>query len=212
MNTIPFLFLILLGISCNTSKKDKKEDSTTDAKVTLEKPIYSIDTAGTAIQWTAYKFTNKLGVSGTFNDYTLHLTTDSGSVEELLNNAKISIKTLSVNSGNEIRDPKLRTSFFKVFKTDTIWGEILDATNGKGALELKMNNRTNDTAFEYSLKNDTLLLSAHVDMLSWNGEKALKNLNKECYELHTGTDGISKLWPDVDVVFKMPVKLNTLSK
>ncbi len=54
------------------------------------------------------------------------------------------------------------------------------------------------------------MLSIHLDVLLWNGEEALKTLNKECYELHTGTDGISKLWPDVDVVLKIPVKLEFL--
>ena len=162
-------------------------------------------TSGTSLQRTANKFTNKLGASGTFDEFTLQLKTDSGSIDELLNDAEMTINKLSVNSGNEIWDPKLRTSFFKVFKTDTIFGKVIDVNNGKGELELKMNNRTNNKAFEYSLKNDTLLLSTHLDLPSWNGEEALQALNQECYELHIGTDGISKLWPDVDVVFKMPI-------
>ena len=200
-----------MGISCNTFKKEKKEDSQTDEKIALDKPVYYIDKLGSSIQWTAYKFTDKLGVSGTFDKYALHLATDSGSIEALLRNTEITINTGSVNSANVIRDSKLQTSFFKVFKTDTIFGNVIAASNGSGTLELKMNSHVNGTAFEYSIKNDTLILSANVDILRWKGRVALETLNKECYELHTGTDDISKLWPDVDVVFKLPVHINTLS-
>lgn len=207
-NTILVLFLIVVGISCNTSKKEKK-DSSTGTKATIEKPSYSVDTANISLLWTAYKFTKKIAVSGTFDEFELKLRTYSGSIDELLTNAKITINTHSVNTGNNLRDPKLRTYFFDVFNTDTILGEVIDAGNGNGAIALKMNKLTNDTSFTYSIKNDTLLLSTHLDLLLWNGKDALKILNKECYDLHTGTDGISKLWPDVDVVLKMPIKTYT---
>jgi hypothetical protein len=158
------------------------------------------------LHWTAYKFTNKLGVGGTFDEFTLQLKTDSGSVEELLNDAEITINTLSINSGNEIRDPKLRTSFFKVFNTDIISGKVIDAKNGAGILELSMNSISNKVSYAYSIHMDTLLLNTHMDLLLWDGEQAMKTLNKDCYELHTGTDDISKLWPDVDVVLKLPLQ------
>ena len=122
------------------------------------------------------------------------------------------IITSSVNSGNIIRDPKLRTSILKVFNTDPINGRILDAEHGKGALEeLEMNNISNDTKYDYSLKNDTLFLTTHLDLMLWNGKEALNSLNKECYELHKGIDGVSKLWPDVDVILKLPNRIDTLS-
>ena len=122
------------------------------------------------------------------------------------------IITSSVNSGNIIRDPKLRTSILKVFNTDPINGRILDAEHGKGALEeLEMNNISNDTKYDYSLKNDTLFLTTHLDLMLWNGKEALNSLNKECCKLHKGIDGVSKLWPDVDVILKLPNRIDTLS-
>lgn len=117
------------------------------------------------------------------------------------------IHTNSVNSGDAIRDPKLRNSFFKIFNTDEIKGELLDAENGKGALELKMNDQVNATEYSYSLNNDTLFINTHLDLTQWNGKAALDTLNKECNVLHTGTDGVSKLWSDVDVVLTLLVRL-----
>tara|TARA_R110002051_G_scaffold104456_3_gene177140 strand:+ start:10137 stop:10361 length:225 start_codon:yes stop_codon:yes gene_type:complete len=58
---------------------------------------------------------------------------------------------------------------------------------------------TNDVEYTYSLKNDILFLTIHLDLLKWNGDYVLYSLNKECYDLHKGVDGVSKLWPDVDV-------------
>ncbi len=196
--------LMLFVLSCNSSDKKKKKDQDNE-KVAKKEQIYSKDTSGVSLQWIAYKFTDKLGVAGTFDRITFKQENESGSIEDLLKNAEMTIATASVNSNNEIRDPKLRTFFFEVFNTDTITGKILDAEQGSGVLELKMNDISNDVEYDYTLKNDTLFLTTHLDLQNWNGEKALNSLNKECYELHTGLDGISKLWPDVDVTIKLPV-------
>ncbi len=199
----PFV-LMLFVLSCNSSNKKKKKDQDNE-KVTKKEQIYSTDTSGISLQWMAYKFTDKLGVGGTFDQIAFRQEKESESIEDMLKNAEITIVTASVNSKNEIRDPKLRTYFFDVFNTDTITGKILDSEQGSGVLELKMNDISNDLEYEYTLKNDTLFLTTHLDLLNWNGDKALNSLNNECYELHTGLDGISKLWPDVDVTIKLPV-------
>lgn len=201
--TVSFV-LMLFVLSCNFLDKKKKKDKDNE-KVAEKEQIYSIDTSGVSLQWMAYKFTDKLGVGGTFDLITFKQENESGTIEDMLKNAEMNITTASVNSKNEIRDPKLGTYFFKVFNTDTITGKIIDAEKGMGAVELKMNDILNDVEFDYSLKTDTLFLTTHIDLLNWNGEKALNSLNKECYELHTGLDGISKLWPDVDVTIKLPV-------
>ncbi|MFD2914553.1 YceI family protein [Psychroserpens luteus] len=199
-----YLALLLLILSCNKSKKEKTD---TIENVNIEENhLYSIDTAGVSVLWTAYKFTEKLGVSGKFEDFKFSGVDKAKSIENLLKQSKISIATASVNSNSEIRDPKLRTSFFKVFNTNTIEGSVLEANQGKGIVSLKMNNMTHSLDYTYAFKNDTLVMTAKIDLNTWNGQEAMQSLNKACYELHTGTDGISKLWPDVDVEIKLPVK------
>ncbi|WP_220092319.1 YceI family protein [Aequorivita sp. CIP111184] len=167
--------------------------------------MYSIDTSGTIINWTAYKFTEKVGVKGKFDNFILAPKTKTGSVENILLESKVSINTMSVNSGNDIRDPKLKESFFKIFHTDTIRGEILKADQNKGLLALEMNNITNEIPFSYTLKTDTIFIDAIINLTDWKGEEAINSLNKVCYDLHKGADGISKLWPDVSVNIKLPV-------
>lgn len=203
LNKTTYLVLTLLIFSCNTWKKEKTKIS--DAETVKEEHLYSIDTSGVSVLWTAYKFTDKLGVSGQFDNFKFSGPNKASSIEGLLKQAKIVIQTASVNSNLEIRDTKLVASFFKVFNTDTIEGAVVEADQGKGIFSLKMNTMTNPLNYNYSFKNDTIIMSAKIDLKTWKGNEAMQSLNKVCYDLHTGTDGISKLWPDVDVQIKLPV-------
>lgn len=200
-------FLLILSLwSCNTSE-EKKQDTAEINKAESEF-VYSIDTSSVSIVWTGYKFTSKLGVSGTFNDYTIITKTKSGTIEAILNDLQLTIPTLSVDTKNPIRDFKLNTYFFKAFNTPLLQGTITHANPKvkEGSLKLKMNQKSRKIPYTYAHQNDTIVLFTHLDLNLWNAVDALNMLNKECYELHKGADGISKLWPDVDVSIKLPLK------
>ena len=199
-----FLMLLLMISSCNDSEK-KLSQKTSDQNQYSEQQQYSVDTSGISILWTAYKFTNKVGVSGIFNTYTFETKKASGTVENILKKSKLAIPTASVNSSNPIRNFKLDTYFFKAFNTSEIKGTITKAKESEGIINLKMNRRSKKIPFTYSVEKDTIRLFTNLNLTSWKGEDALKTFNTECYELHKGTDGISKLWPDIDVVIKIPV-------
>lgn len=199
-----YVTLSLLILGCNSS--ESKKTKVIEHQKIDEKYSYAIDTAGVSVLWTSYKFTERLGVSGTFDHFEFPQNNEAVSIEELLKTSKMTIYTRSVNSGNEIRDPKLRTSFFKVFNSDTINASIIDVKQGEGVLDLKMNNIVNQLNYLYSYKRDTLVLSAKIDLAKWKGEEAMLSLNEACDELHKGVDGVSKLWPDVDISIKLPIK------
>ena len=199
-----YLNIILFVSSCINSE-NKKIKETVSEKVYN----YTIDTSGIKILWTAYKFTDKIGVSGTFDSLICFSDKNASSIQDLLKSSKINILTNSVNSYNGIRDPKLRQTFFKSFNTDTIKGQIMEVEDKKGLLALEMNSITNLTNYTYNYINDTLTISTHLDLTKWNGKTAIDTLNKECYDLHIGSDGISKLWPDVVVKMKLPIKRST---
>ena len=166
---------------------------------------YAIDTSGISILWTAYKFTNKTAVSGTFNTYTFENKKTSGTIETILKKSKLSISTSTVNSGNPIRDFKLDTYFFKAFNTSEIRGTITKVNKSKGLIDLKMNRTSKKIPFTYTIAKDTIRLFTNLNLSHWKGEEALKTLNTQCYEHLKSTDAISKLWPNVDVVIKIPV-------
>ena len=198
------LLLVLVILSCNNSEK-KSSNTGTDKKIAVTESLYLIDTSGITVLWTAYKFTDRVGVKGSFDELYLAPKNISGSIEDVLLASRVFINTMSVNSGDGIRDPKLKASFFKIFQTDTIRGEILKANQDKGTLALRMNSITNNIPFKYSIKTDTIFISTTINLKEWDGEEAVNALNTVCYDLHKGADGISKLWPDVNVVVKLPV-------
>ena len=203
---IGFLLLPLLFCGCSNSNSNNNPSSLwTNSKEMPTEDVYAVDELGISILWTAYKFTDRVAVSGTFEHYTIYNENVSGSIEGVLNKLKISIPTENVESGNAIRDFKLRAYFFEAFNTPTITGTVLNAKEGEGIIKLNMNNVSIDTPYTYSLQNDTIVLFAHLNLKKWKGDEALAVLNKECYALHEGADGVSKLWPDVDVVVKLPV-------
>jgi len=204
MKYIGYLIVLFL-LSCNGSDKKPKLPTTVQKAY-----VYSVDTSGIKVTWTAYKFTEKIGVRGKFDRIKFSAKKSLTSIEDVLKSSKIIISTGSVNSANAIRDPKLRATFFKTFNTDTIEGELLEAEAEKGTIDLKMNTINNRIDYTYSYKKDTIFISTHLDLTKWNGKNALEALNKECYDLHKGPDGISKLWPDVAVTIKLPVNRNAL--
>lgn len=202
--------MTLFIFSCNTFEKRNK-DTHVGTKVDRDGETYALDTSGISLQWTAYKFTDKVGVNGTFDEYWLYTNEKAGCIENLLKGDKIIINTLSVNSGSRIRDSKLKTCFFKAFGTDTISGEILEARDGKGIMALEINAIRNTIDYTYSLKKDTLFLSTAISLSNWEGEEAVYSLDPECYDLHMGADSISRLWPNVDIAVKLPLKIDSTS-
>ena len=198
-----YLSFCLLIFSCNTS--DKKKKNSIESETSPKSYAYAIDTAGISVMWTAYKFTDKVGVSGTFDYFTFINKKLSNSVENILNKSELAIHTASVNSGNAIRDFKLNTYFFETFNTSVITGTILNIKEGEGVTRVNMNKTSYKIPFTYALENDTIIVFTHLDLKHWKGEEALATLNKEYDELHKGTDSMSKFWPDIDVWVKLPV-------
>lgn len=198
------LILLCGMISCNNSDK-KPSHKTSEQNQFSGLQQYTIDTSGISILWTAYKFTNKTGVSGSFNTYTFENKKASGTVEDILKKSKLTIPTATVNSAKPIRDFKLEAYFFKAFNTLEIIGTITKVKESEGVINLKMNRISKQIPFTYAIQKDTIRLFTNLNLTYWKAEEALKTLNTACYELHKGTDGISKLWPDVDVVIKIPV-------
>jgi hypothetical protein len=190
--------------SCKKSKKED-EQSLPSTKVEVTDSKFSNIGTKAKLLWTAYKFTDKVAVSGTFDQFELTTIENTSTPENLLVGNKIMINTHSVNTENPIRDAKIRIHFFDVMETDTILGEIISAKNGKGKLMLELHQMKDTVSYTYMNQLDTLVVNTAIDLNNWNGQKAINSLNTECYELHMGPDKISKLWPDINIILKIPL-------
>jgi hypothetical protein len=198
MKKISILLLVVTFVV--TSCKKKKDEATTietETETVSEK--FVVKPEATSVKWTAYKTTAKKGVGGEFSVLNFESKTGN-SVETALNNLSFSIPVRNLITKDESRDAKIKEFFFgKMLDTEFLKGIITyDGTNYKAALT--MNGVTNNLPLEITVEDERrVTLKGVLNLKEWNALEALASLNKVCYELHKGEDGISKTWEDVAI-------------
>ena len=203
MKNITLVLIIaasLLFTSCSNKSGDTAS-SDTNAEVASG---FEFQRAFTTLEWTAFKTTAIVPVGGKFEDFSFTPGAASGSLKDIFNGGSLSIKTGSVNSANEERDGKIVKYFFgNMVTSETITGTTkwLSGDDSTGTVEvmLTINNVAHPANCTYTRNGMTLELTTSLDLSNWNGISAVDSLNAVCYDLHKGEDGVSKLWPNVDV-------------
>ena len=184
-------------VSCGEEKNVENTNSSEEVK-------YQIDSESISLNWTAYKTTAKVGVSGEFGKVNITATELADIKEKAINNVSFSVPVTSLFSNNEIRDNKLMDLFFGVmddteFLSGTFHSHEANMKDGKGVMDLTMNGKTCDLPYNYELKGDSMFISTTLNLVEWNTQEAMDSLNKACFELHKGADGVSKTWNEVDI-------------
>lgn len=211
MKRILCLGLILASIACSS---DQKPTEKKPVKEKTEQKIETININKEKIKanWTAYKFTERAGVSGVFNTINISDKMYGKNIQDVLNNLKFEIPVDGINSNNPERDKKLVKDFFgKMNNTSSLKGTInnINGNNKQGTCKVsfQMNDMTKPLTMEYHLVDDSYyVLKGILDLTAWNAQDAVKSLNEVCKDLHIGKDGVSKLWPDVKVVIQLPLQ------
>ncbi|WP_282135579.1 YceI family protein [Seonamhaeicola maritimus] len=199
MKKISFL-LIALMISTVACKKEKKETKQVEeALTTTEK--YVVKPEATSIKWTAYKTTDKVGVGGEFTSSKFEIKSGDSPQEALNNlNFSIPISSLFTNDATNTRDAKIKASFFgAMLDTDFLKGTISYVDNKCNA-SLTMNGVTHNIPLDIQIEEERrVTLTGVMNLKDWNALDALASLNKVCFDLHKGADGVSKTWEDVAI-------------
>lgn len=191
--TIGMAIAALSLFSCGETKE-------VETTTTTDKAMYQIDAETVSLKWVAYKTTDKVGVGGEFGKINVNEYQLAESKEGALNGVSFSVPVSSLFTGNKDRDWKLVNLFFGVMdKTEFIKGTFHQGEEGIGKLDLTMNGTSTELPYDYSITNDSIFITATMDVLNWNGQEAMDSLNKACYDLHKGKDGVSKTWSEVDI-------------
>ncbi len=197
--------IVALAILISTTSC--QEENSKKVEVEKEKKGLSYSDSNTKLEWTAFKTTDKIGVKGTFNSIIIENNAKASSVEDIISSTSFKIATSTVFTGNEGRDILLEKYFFDaMMNTDTIYGKFLSSKNGKGQVSIKMNNIENKSKFSYVFTNDTLTINTVILLDNWKGESAIESLNNVCLDKHTGPDGVTKTWSDVDLKIVSVIK------
>ena len=196
----------LLSLSLNScgEKKEAEEKHEHSAKAVTEvKPCMLIlDNESVVVNWTSFKLTDKVAVGGTFDSVIVTGVSDNETMAGAAGTAQFDIYTASVNSKNPERDTKLADSFFGTMaNTSVISGKITSLNeDGSGTIALTMNGIEKEIEVQWKATSERRLkLATTINVADWDAQASLDSLNQVCSLLHTGNDGISVLWPDVEI-------------
>ncbi|MEQ9187225.1 MAG: YceI family protein [Cryomorphaceae bacterium] len=199
------VFSSFLLTSCGGAGEQAKPETSkeAEAEVTKETCTYSYSDAPVEVLWVAYKYTDKTGVKGKFEESTV-TPGGKGTVVDALTGAQVSIATASSNSGDPTRDPKIDASFFGKLENGASLSGVINSANGDDisgtvSADITMNGQTKPIDGVYKVNNATVELRFELNVETWSANEALDELNKVCEDLHKGADGKSVLWPDVTV-------------
>lgn len=156
------------------------------------------------VEWTGYKTTEKVGVTGRFLKSTLTSPESGKDIHAIVSGAKFSINGLKFDAGNFARNSSLKKHFFKLFADKAIiTGEVKEMPKGPtGELKLILiaNGVRSNVPMKYEINGNKFKSTGQIEMSDFKLENALASISKKCFELHKGKDGISKTWPTVDLM------------
>ncbi len=190
--------------ACSSDKKQKAEggESSSDCQY-----VVLLDQA--EMTWTGFKTPAKAPVSGQFKEMVVEGDGSGASVAEAFNGASFTLKTNSVSSGDVARDANLRDYFFgTMVNPEEIRGEV-QSVEGSGEAGLinvyiHLNGVGAQQPLDFRVMEGYVEVSGTMDLSFWEAIPAVESLNKQCYDLHKGADGESKLWSSVDLMMKVP--------
>jgi hypothetical protein len=198
------LFLILLTLSivaCSEKKQAKKAPMPASSALDVKAQPMCSDSFALAeakIIWTAYKLTQKIGVSGTFDSISTSGITSSASASGIFAKAAFAMPISSINSGLDVRDAKVKAIFFgAMHETSSISGQVKAANDSLVKIALTLNKVESDIDFTFAKKDSNYILEGVLNLGDFQAISAMDSLNQACKAAHTGADGILKMWPDV---------------
>lgn len=185
--------------SCAGGDQPSKETESQPEVKPEQACTYVMAPDGFELLWVAYKYTEKTGVNGSFDNVNLDGIVAADHPEGTVSGASITIETSSVNSGDPTRDPKIVESFFGTLDDgETISASVTSIENGNITMDVTMNGQTKSVAGAYEVDaNNKLEAKLEINVSEWDGTAAIDELNRVCEDLHKGADGSSALWPDV---------------
>lgn len=193
-NSILSLTAIALLASCGGQQPAQQTD-----EATPQVCRYSYQHDSTSVKWTAYKFTEKVGVSGSFDEMEVTGTlAEEMTLVNVFGSAGFKIPVSSTNSLVPDRDMKIKEHFFGTMNaTDSISGRVVSITEEGAQVEITMNAQTRSVDMDVIINGSELKLESVIQLGDWDALASVDALNKICHDLHIGADGVSKLWPEV---------------
>ena len=205
------LLIAIIFSACGEVEETQNKAVEGQELVMDESCLYSYKADASSVKWTAFKTTDRVAVGGQFDSVLVFLPDTIYSPLEALEKVSFKIISSSVFTDNSMRDATIRKYFFSTLKNDgNIEGKVRivegDEKAGGGTVALTINDVKRDIGFKYTIVGNIITLKTKITLNSFEGEDAVQSLNTQCDDVHKGADGISKLWPDVEIEVKAALK------
>lgn len=168
---------------------------------------YKFDPYNTTVNWTAYKYSTKLGVSGDLPDIVfnpkVYMVEDHKDIKNILNGFEFESDPNFNVEGSTLRNQNIQNYFFNKLESKKISARVISLLGSDAAgsldIELMFNGVTKTVEAEYTVVDNTIEVIYHLQLAEFDAIKALNILHEHVADLHTGPDGISLTWPEVDI-------------
>ena len=207
--TIFFLFFL---ISCTDSKREKVVPLIDKNNIeTIKEGSYSFDSNKAKIIWKGFKTTERIQVTGQFEQFESSRDMKQfDSLEGLIDGLDFSIRTNSSASGDPVRDLNLKDYFFKLLTSNFRLSGSLGYPNNN-LIPVTFNTLLGSKTVElsYFFENSVVEIKGIIDIgIDLGGVMAYESIHQQCEQLHTGGDGVSKTWSEVEVLVRVPIIRN----
>ncbi|PAF52474.1 YceI family protein [Helicobacter sp. 13S00477-4] len=165
----------------------------------------TIDTSKAQTTWTAYKTTDKVAVSGTFDNIQYKFGKKNNSISTTLEGATATIDPMKVNLHDDVKNKNVKDFFFSQFKKGGIKVTFKNVMEGKdqGTIlaMVKMNEKNVKVPMQYTIKDGKFIATGVLDIMEFALNDAFKKLALGCHDLHEGVT-----WSQVTITFSAPIK------
>jgi len=163
------------------------------------------DPSAVKVEWTAYKTTAKVPVSGTFKEVKIQGASQGADVKSILSGASVEITGNTIDSGNAGRDQNIREAFLShLAKQASFGGKFSDVKESSFTLQMDFNGMTRAVPMTYALKEGQFVATGGFDLLDFKATQAFDGIHERCKELHKGADGVSKTWSEIALKVSAP--------
>lgn len=152
--------------------------------------------------WKGFKTEKKVAVSGTFKDISIDIESDND-FSTFLKSSKVTIDTLSFDSGNPFRDNNITSTLFALASAKFIYGKIIevDTKTKTLTLEVTMNETKKQIPMTYITEDGKVVANGSIDILDFKMKNSYLEFAKKCAGFHQ-----NKSYSDVAIEFTLPFK------
>lgn len=152
-----------------------------------------IESSSLKVQWTGFKTSKKVPVSGVFTKVNLQ-GGEGSDARTALQSTQFTIDGTAVDSGDKARDAKIGAIFFGGLSGGKISGKIKKIEKDYVHVNLTMNGVTRPVSLKLNIQGTTINAKGSLDIFDFSGGNALAALTKACYEKHEG-----KTWSEAGI-------------